>query len=341
MSDQLVAPLALLFLLTIKTGPIAGGFLGQAAGWRWVQGMITIFTGVVWIVSTFTYPETYAPVLLQQRAKALSKMTGKVYISKLDAGRPHQTVATKFKIALLRPWVLLFVEPIVLLTSIYMAIIYGTLYLCFAAFPIVFQQGRGWSPGIGGLAFVGIAVGMLITTIGTIIDNKRYARVAAAHGGMAPPEARLPPGLIGCIMIPAGMFWFAWTNSPSIHWAVSIVGSGVFGGGIVLVFLSLMNYLIDSCKHPSLTFRFGEQPSANPVIRPHLRRLGPGRQLGAPFALWRCLPSVHDLHVPGPRHPLGQLDSSLPGRGVHPLPLPLLSLWRKDSCQVQVHGRGD
>lgn len=216
--------------------------------------MITIFTGVVWIISTLSYPETYAPVLLEQRAKALSKKTGKQYISKLDAGRPPQTMGAKFKVALLRPWVLLFVEPIVLLTSIYMAIIYGTLYLCFAAFPIVFQQGRGWGPGIGGLAFIGIAVGMLIATFGTMIDNKRYARVAASYGGMAPPEARLPPGLVGCVLIPVGMFWFAWTNGADIHWAVSIVGSGFFGAGIVLVFLSLMNYLIDSCKSFPLLF---------------------------------------------------------------------------------------
>jgi hypothetical protein len=30
-----------------------------------------------------------------------------------------------------------------------------TLYLLFAAFPIVFQLHRGWSEGIGGLAFLG------------------------------------------------------------------------------------------------------------------------------------------------------------------------------------------
>lgn len=224
--------------------------------------MITIFTGVLWIVSTLSYPETYAPVLLQKRAKALSRRTGKVYISKLDAGKPQDdTVGSRFRVALLRPWVLLFREPIVLLTSVYMAIIYGTLYLCFAAFPIVFQAGRGWSPGIGGLAFVGIAVGMSIATCGCMLDNKRYARVAAAHGGAAPPEARLPPGLIGSILIPAGMFWFAWTNGPEIHWVVPIIGSGLFGAGIVLVFLSLMNYLIDSCKSyllpPSDLERFG------------------------------------------------------------------------------------
>lgn len=228
------------------TGPIAGGFLGEAAGWRWVQGMIAIFNGVFWIISTVTYPETYIPVLLKQRAAALSKMTGKVYISKLEAGQPSRTVAQQFKTALSRPLVLLFREPIVLFTSIYMAIIYGTLYLCFAAFPIVFQLGRGWSPGIGGLAFCGLAVGMTLAVIGNIVDNKRYARVAAAHGGMAPPEARLPAAMVGSVLIPVGMFWFAWTNGPDVHWAVPIIGSGVFGAGIVLIFLSLMTYLVDS-----------------------------------------------------------------------------------------------
>lgn len=208
--------------------------------------MITIFNGIVWIVSTVSYPETYVPVLLKKRAAALSQMTGRVYISKLEHGQPQRTVAQQLKIALSRPLVLLFKEPIVLLTSIYMAIIYGTLYLCFAAFPIVFQQGRGWSPGIGGLAFVGMAIGMTIAVIGTTIDNKRYARVAAAHGGNAPPEARLPPAMVGSILIPAGMFWFAWTNGSDIHWAVPIAGSGVFGAGIVLIFLSLMTYLVDS-----------------------------------------------------------------------------------------------
>ncbi|RSL63394.1 hypothetical protein CEP54_005214 [Fusarium duplospermum] len=227
-------------------GPIAGGFLGEHEGWRWIEGMMAIFTGVVWIINSLLIPETYAPYLLRRRAVALSKATGKVYIAKMDAGRPHTTVAAQFKVALLRPWILLFKEPIVLLTSIYMAIIYGTLYLCFAAFPIVFQQGRGWSPGKGGLAFIGIAVGMLFAVAGSIMDQKRYMRVAAANGGHAPPEARLPPTLVGSILIPVGLFWFAWSNGSDVHWIVCIMGSAVFSAGLVVVFLSLMNYLIDS-----------------------------------------------------------------------------------------------
>ncbi|KAI4858964.1 MFS general substrate transporter [Hypoxylon rubiginosum] len=227
-------------------GPIIGGFLGESAGWRWVMGFLAAFSGTLWILGSLLVPETYAPVLLRQRAAKLSKMTGKHYLSMIDRDQGRMSLAESFKIALSRPWILLFKEPIVFLLSLYMAIIYGTLYMLFAAFPIVYQRGRGWSAGIGGLAFLGILVGMLFAIIYTFPDNKRYIRVQGRHGGFAPPEARLPPTLVGSIFLPIGLFWFAWTNYPHIHWIVSIIAGAPFGFGMVLVFLSIMNYLIDS-----------------------------------------------------------------------------------------------
>ncbi|KXJ97742.1 major facilitator superfamily transporter [Microdochium bolleyi] len=227
-------------------GPIAGGFLSASAGWRWVEGLMAAFTGVMWIIISLTVPETYAPVILQKRAEKLSALTGKKYISKLQAGKPVKTIGQTFKTALARPWVLLFREPIVLILSLFMAILYGTLYMLFAAFPIVYQQGRGWSPGVGGLAFLGVAVGMMVAVGYTIFDNRRYSKISDAYDGLAPPEARLPPALIGAVLLPIGMFWFAWTNGPEVHFMVSIVGTGFFGAGLVLLFLSLMNYLIDT-----------------------------------------------------------------------------------------------
>jgi hypothetical protein len=51
------------------------------------------------------------------------------------------------------------------------------LQMLFAAFPIVFQQERGWSPGIGGLAFLGVLVGFIIALAYIIfIENPRYSR---------------------------------------------------------------------------------------------------------------------------------------------------------------------
>ncbi|KAF2157659.1 MFS general substrate transporter [Myriangium duriaei CBS 260.36] len=227
-------------------GPIVGGFVGETVGWRWIQGVMAIFTGVLWIIGSVCIPETYPPVLLRQRAARLSKLTGKHYVSKTDADQGRSSFGTVFKAALLRPWILLFTEPIVLLLSIYMSIIYGVLYMLFGAFPIVYQQHRGWTQGIGGLAFLGVAVGMIGAVAYNLWDNKRYVKILREHKGFAPPEARLPPANIGSVAIVIGLFWFAWTNSPSIHWIVSILAGVPFGFGMVLVFLSVFNYLIDA-----------------------------------------------------------------------------------------------
>ncbi|GES59292.1 MFS multidrug transporter [Aspergillus terreus] len=227
-------------------GPICGGFLGMNAGWRWVMGFLGAFAGVVWILGSLTVPETYAPVLLRRRADKLSQISGKVYRSKLDIDQGRPTLKEAFSVALSRPWILLFREPIVFLLSLYMAIVYGTLYMLFAAYPIVFQGVRGWNQGVGALPFLGIMVGMLAAVVYSIIDNKRYVKTEANHGGFAPPEARLPPCLIASVTIPVGLFWFAWTNYPSIHWMACIAAGAPFGFGMVLVFLSIMSYLIDT-----------------------------------------------------------------------------------------------
>ncbi|CAG8283390.1 unnamed protein product [Penicillium salamii] len=227
-------------------GPIAGGFLGMAAGWKWVMGLLAILCGVMWFLGAALKPETYAPVLLRQRAKTLSKLTGQVYVSKLDIDQGRVTLKAALKTSLSRPLILLFKEPIVLLLSIYLAIIYGTLYMLFGAFPIVYELHRGWNQGVSGLAFLGVMIGMLGAIAYSIPENTRYIKLLEKKGGYAPPEARLPPCMLASIALPVGLFWFAWTNSPDVHWLASIAAGVPFGFGMVLVFLSVFNYLIDA-----------------------------------------------------------------------------------------------
>lgn len=207
---------------------------------------MAICAGVMWITGSLMVPETYSPVILSRRAHKLTKLTGKVHVSvyEMKAGR-RLTASEKIRKVLVRPWVFMIYEPIVLLISVYMAILYATLFMMLAAFPIVFGETRGWSQGISGLPFIGICIGMITGALHTIYDNKRYLTDRRKPGNDA-PEARLPPALLGASAIPVGMFWFAWTNFPSIHWIVCIIGIAVFCHGSVLVFLAGMNYLIDS-----------------------------------------------------------------------------------------------
>lgn len=211
-----------------------------------MEGFLAALAGVIWITMCVFLPETYAPVLLRRRAQKLSELSGQVYRSKLDLERGHVKLTKTLTTALSRPWLLLFKEPIVLLFCIYMAIIYGTLYMLFAAYPIVFQETRGWSEGVGGLAFLGILVGMVIAVVCTFPDNMHYAKRCKESSERLAPEVRLPPSIVGGIALPIGLFWFAWTNSPSIHWMASVAAGVPFGFGLVLVFLSVFNYLIDA-----------------------------------------------------------------------------------------------
>lgn len=184
-------------------------------------------------------------MLLQTRARQLSREDGKIYVSVLEKSQGKKKPSEVFKRALFRPWVFLFMEHIVLVASLYMAIIYGTVYMFMGAMPIVYNEKRGWSPGIGGPAFMGIAVGIILGLIYAIWDNNnRYMKLFVSKTATA--ESRLPLAIVGAVALPVGMFAFAWTNYPSIHWSASIILSAPFGFGCVLVILPMLNYLIDS-----------------------------------------------------------------------------------------------
>jgi multidrug resistance protein len=113
-------------------GPLVGGFLGQAKGWRWLYWIQLILSAVIWLVITFTMAETYTPTLLARRAKKLRKeKNSDIYVTEQDLDpRP---MGEQIRLFLVRPLQLLFLEPIVLLMSLYMSILYGLLYMFFIA----------------------------------------------------------------------------------------------------------------------------------------------------------------------------------------------------------------
>jgi hypothetical protein len=185
---------------------------------------------------------------MRQRAALLTAADpqGRIYKSEQDIAKPFNTrqlVINQLKV----PYILLFTEPIAFILNMYMATIFGLLYMQFTSFPIVFQQLRGWGPGIGALAFLGICVGCNLALVYIVVwGNPSYARAMKERGAL-PPEARLPSAMVGAIILPAGLFWFAWTCMPlSIHWIVPILGTVPYGAGLVILFMAVQNYLVDA-----------------------------------------------------------------------------------------------
>ena len=81
-------------------------------------------------------------------------------------------------------------EPTVLCVTIYISVIYGTLYALFAAFPVVFLQHRHFTSAQGGLAFIGVGVGIILGLASTSIQNRLYWQTMRnSETGHAAPEA--------------------------------------------------------------------------------------------------------------------------------------------------------
>ncbi|KAF1810830.1 MFS general substrate transporter [Eremomyces bilateralis CBS 781.70] len=228
-------------------GPLIGGFL-VPLGWRWLYYIQLIITGAIWIVMAFFVPETYTPALLKKRAKKLRKETGdNKYVTEQDLDtRPF---SQQMRIFLIRPLQLLFLEPIVLFISLYMSLLYSLLYVFFVAYPIVFEEGKGWEPWQTGLMFIPLAAGVMFSAAMSPLVNKHYIKLCRKHNNRPPPEVRLIPMMLSCWFIPIGLFIFAWTSYPRLTWVGPCLAGLPVGFGFIFLYNSANNYLVDSYTH--------------------------------------------------------------------------------------------
>ncbi|KIW02092.1 hypothetical protein, variant 2 [Verruconis gallopava] len=188
-------------------GPILGGFVTDSPlGWRWTAWLIMIMASMFGFLGFFTIPETYAPVLLQRRARKLRYQTKNWALHAKSEEEPVdlKVIAEKY---LLRPFKMIVMEPILILVTIYMSVIYGIVYLLFEAYPIAFQEQRGWNEGVGALPFLALIVGVVFGAFIIAYTCKTSFKRALEKEGRVIPEARLPPMMIGAFVFPAGMFW--------------------------------------------------------------------------------------------------------------------------------------
>ena len=155
--------------------------------------------------------ETYAPVLLERKAKRLRKETGNPnLVSKLDLGITPKEL---WKRSLLRPLKLMFLSIICGLMSLYMAIVYGILYLLFTTFTFVFEENYGFSQSIVGLVYIGLGIGMLVglAILGSTSDRLMQYLAKKHNDGKIKPEYRLPMLMYFGWTVPLGLFLYGWT----------------------------------------------------------------------------------------------------------------------------------
>ncbi|KAL4923535.1 MFS transporter [Aspergillus undulatus] len=228
-------------------GPVAGGFIGESLGWRWVFWVLLIAGGALSVSMEIFSRETYAAVLIRRKTAKLTKELGRSDLrSAYDLERHGVSVGRVLKLGMKRPIVLLFRSPIVIFLATYIALIYSLLYLFFTTIPSVFEEQYGFSPGLTGLAYIGIGVGFIIGLgISAMTSDKVVMKLAARNGGKTEPEMRLPLLVFWACILPISFFWYGWSTDKKAHWIVPIIGMAPFGIGCMGVWMPVQIYAID------------------------------------------------------------------------------------------------
>lgn len=241
-------------------GPIGGGFLATAMGWRWVFWLVVITGGFNAALMVVFCRETYAPLILRRKARRSNKD-----LSDLDSG-PAQERSSAWVVlsrGISRPIKLLVLSPLGALLALYMAVIYGFLYLMISSISEVFVETYGFSANLSGLAYLGLGIGCLSGNLLVSLTSDRYMmRKAAQQGGQKKPEYRNLWVPLGAISIPGGFFIYGWTAQYGVHWIVPIIGTLFIGFGFNAIFNSLLLYLVES-----FTIFAASALAANGIIR--------------------------------------------------------------------------
>ncbi|KAK8854610.1 hypothetical protein IAR55_003349 [Kwoniella newhampshirensis] len=228
-------------------GPIVAGFIEvSGTNWRWVYWILTMFAGFCFVVIVIFVPETYAPKLLAVKAKKLRKDTKEErWYAPLE--RSNTSFKARCNDILLKPFVILALEPMLQAVTLYMGFVYGIVYLLFEAYPFVFVRNHGFNTGEEGLAFLGFfAGGVTSVLLFLTIIEPRYQRYCKRIAPAAPkPERRLELCVISGWSLVVALFWFGWTSYSSIHWISPVLAGSLLGIACLGMFVSLFNYIID------------------------------------------------------------------------------------------------
>ncbi len=126
----------------------------------------------------------------QTQAQKLRKETGNQELHTTYEKQDPSAWHVKLRHNLVRPFVLLTTQPIIQVFAVYLAIIYGCMYILLTVFPQVFGEIYNEEPGIASLNYISLAIGFTIggQVGGRVVDysyRKLTARQPAGKGNQS------------------------------------------------------------------------------------------------------------------------------------------------------------
>ncbi|KAG9311883.1 major facilitator superfamily domain-containing protein [Chiua virens] len=226
-------------MLALGMGSIIGGIVESSLGWRWVVWIHIMFSAV-FIMLVLLMSETRSSIILIQIARSQRQRTGSnIYKAKAEINK--ESLWSLIKTAVTRPLYFLLTEPLVQSFSVWCGFIWGVVYCLLEAITPMFQSVYGFNVRQCGYVYVTSCIGAVIGALANLYQDKLYRK----HFPQKKQEARLYVVCVAALFLPIGMFIFAWTASPKIHWIVPIIGLTVFTSGVMVIFQVTFLYLAD------------------------------------------------------------------------------------------------
>jgi multidrug resistance protein len=262
-------------------GPLVSGFIVQKVYWRWVFWVQVITCGILITTITLFFQETRGSILLSRKAQTLNQWietceeAGYVGFDmpvspgsetfqsqrirwKVKSDDERVSLSKMIGISLYRPFHLLTTEPVVFFFSLWVSFAWAILYLTFGSIPLVFERSYKFNIQESGAVFSAMSVGAVLSTILSIYRDrflfnyvKRSSRALDKQSSFmkkldfSSPESRLYFACIESTLLPIGLFWFGWTQFPSIPWIVPTLSIGCSTMGIFSIYLATFNYFAD------------------------------------------------------------------------------------------------
>ncbi|EAA27613.3 MFS general substrate transporter [Neurospora crassa] len=242
-----------IFMATTVFGPliapIISGYAATTIGWRWAFWIGLMYAGLTLLPLFFLLPETYGPILLLRRAQHLRLTNPNAHVvAPRELEDTQHSLSELTTIVLTRPIRMILMEPIVSTSCAYISLCYAIFYMTFEAYPFIFIDLYGLTPGQCGLTYLAIGVGCLIALPIFMAWDSILTRARHRNAPWTRQEEyrRLPLACLGGPMFVVSLFWLGFTSRFSVPFWIPMLSGIPFGMGFMCVFQALLNYLTDA-----------------------------------------------------------------------------------------------
>ncbi|KAI1084926.1 putative bicyclomycin resistance protein [Whalleya microplaca] len=241
-------------LLGPAIGPIAAAYISANYSWRWIFGLSSIYILATLMLGLCILEETLLPVITQRKRKPIfSKLpsqrgansygTVPVFIvPDLEPRRDFKTVCQ----SLMRPFVLLWTQPIIQVLAIFTGYLFGLNHLTITTFQSLWRDVYEQDMLRASWNYTFIAFGLVLgSQVTGWINDRIYKRLDKSKNSRSNPELRTYMMLPASLLVPLGLVLYGWSAERHMHWLIPDIGIAIYGMGLTMSYQCSQAYIID------------------------------------------------------------------------------------------------